>query len=37
MQDMRYIENKNAAAGLMRILAAVGVALLYAFLANASV
>lgn len=37
MQDLRYIENKNAAAGWMRILAAVGVALLYALLANASV
>ena len=36
MQDLRYIENRNAAAGWMRILAAVGVALLYALLANAS-
>ena len=37
MQDLRYLENKNTAAGWMRILAAVGVALLYALLANASV
>ena len=37
MHDLRYIENKSTAAGWMRILAAVGVAVLYAFLANASV
>jgi hypothetical protein len=37
MHELRQIESKNAAAGWMRILAALGVALLYALLANASV
>jgi hypothetical protein len=36
MQDLRYFENKNTAGGWIRILAALGVAVLYAFLANAS-